>query len=676
MLFHLKKILLCVIAVFAGGLLPLAAGETNAPVKIILVGDSTVTDKVGWGLGFKQLLTGRAECSNTAAGGRSSRSFIAEGKWQAALALKGDYYLIQFGHNDEPGKGPARETQPETTYREFMARYVDEARAIGAKPVLVTSLVRRQWNASGDGKITSSLEPYVAAVKRLAAEKHVPLLDLHTDSKALCEQLGQERCNLLSPLVSNKVDNTHLNAKGSLVFARLVVTELVQAVPELAPCFRTETVANAEAGWAAVPGILARIVPPKFPARDFDIAKFGAVGDGKMDSSQAISKAIDACVNAGGGRVVVPAGVFLTGPIHLSSNVELHLAAANTTLKFITEPKAYLPAVFTRFEGIECYNYSPLIYAFNQSNVAVTGAGTLDGQADETTWLKWKGGKGTGEGTQKTARAWLDKMNNDGVPVDQRRFGEGDFLRPPFVEFNRCRNVLIEGVKIRRSPMWELHPLLCTNVIVRSVDISSHGANNDGCDPESCCDVLIEKCIFDTGDDCIAIKSGRNADGRRVGVPSQNIIIRDCTMRDGHGGTTIGSEISGGCRNVFVENCEMDSPELTCALRLKSNAMRGGVLENIFMRNVKVGLVKDSVLQIDFLYEEGANGEQKPVAKNVVMENIRVAQTPRVLNVKGFPAASITGVRIYNSSFKQIKKPDLVQDADVKLVGCTLEKAK
>ncbi|MEY4917917.1 MAG: hypothetical protein RL616_1830 [Verrucomicrobiota bacterium] len=428
--------------------------------------------------------------------------------------------------------------------------------------------------------------------------------------------------------------------------------------------------------WKQVPEILARIVPPKFPARDFDITKFGAVGDGKKDCTTDIARAIAAAAQKGGGRVVIPAGEFLTGPIHLQSNVELHLAATNSVLKFSTDPKKYLPVVATRFEGMECYNYSPLIYAYGQHNVAITGLGTLDGQADESNWLAWKGGKTAGAGTQKAARARLDKMNNDGVPVSQRVFGEGDFLRPPFVEFNLCRNVLIEGVKVRRSPMWELHPLLCTNVTVRGVDINSHGANNDGCDPESCTDVLIEKCIFDTGDDCIAIKSGRNVDGRRVGVPSQNIIIRDCVMRDGHGGTTIGSEISGSVSNVFVENCEMDSPELTCALRLKSNAMRGGVLQNIFMRNINVGLVKDSVLQIDFLYEEGAKGEQKPVARNVVMENIKVAQTPRVLNVRGFPAASISDVRIYNSSFKQVKKPDQIIEADVKLVDCVLEPAK
>jgi polygalacturonase len=435
------------------------------------------------------------------------------------------------------------------------------------------------------------------------------------------------------------------------------------------------TLQAGQVDWSTMPEILARIVPPKFPAREFDITKFGAVGDGKMDCTTAIAKAVDACAEAGGGQVVVPVGNFLTGPIHLKSNVELHLAATNSVLKFSTDPKKYLPPVLTRFEGMECFNYSPLIYAFEQQNIAVTGLGTLDGQAEESNWLAWKGQKNKESGTQKTARKKLDDMNNSGVPVSKRVFGEGDFLRPNFVQFNRCRNILIEGVKIRRSPMWELHPLLCTNVTVRGVDIVSHGANNDGCDPESCTDVLIEKCLFDTGDDCIAIKSGRNLDGRRVGVPSQNIIIRDCTMREGHGGTTIGSEISGGCRNVFVENCEMSSPELTCALRLKSNAMRGGVLENIFMRNVKIGVVKDSVLQIDFLYEEGAKGDQKPVAQNVKMENITCDETPRVINARGFPAATIKDVSIHNSTFKQIKKPDQIIEADVKLVDCKLEKS-
>jgi unsaturated rhamnogalacturonyl hydrolase len=269
------------------------------------------------------------------------------------------------------------------------------------------------------------------------------------------------------------------------------------------------------------------------------------------------------------------------------------------------------------------------------------------------------------------------KLVEDNVPAGQRRFGEGDFLRPSFIQPNRCRNVLIEGVRLRRSPMWELHPMLCTNVTVRGVDIVSHGPNNDGCDPECSRDVLIENCLFDTGDDCIAIKSGRNNDGRRVGVSCENLVIRGCTMKDGHGGVTIGSEISGGCRNVFVENCNMDSPNLDRVLRFKSNAVRGGVVENVFMRNISVGRVADAVLQIDFVYEEGANGPHKPVVRNVVMENVNVKQTPRVLNIVGIPNGEIGGVRIHNSTFLQVAKPDVIQDAgEVKLVDCIVETKK
>jgi unsaturated rhamnogalacturonyl hydrolase len=264
-------------------------------------------------------------------------------------------------------------------------------------------------------------------------------------------------------------------------------------------------------------------------------------------------------------------------------------------------------------------------------------------------------------------------MVDQNVPVQERRFGEGAFLRPSFLEFNRCHNVLIQGVSIRRSPMWELHPLLCTNVTVRGVNIESHGPNNDGCDPESCRDVLIEDCVFDTGDDCIAIKSGRNNDGRRLGLASENIVVRYCTMKDGHGGVVIGSEISGGCRNVFAEDCVMDSPNLERVLRLKSNAVRGGVIENIFVRNIKVGQVKDAVLQVDFVYEEGPNGPYKPVARNIIMENLTVDKTPRVLNVVGFPGADIEGVRIYNSTFKDVQKTNVVTEADVKLVNCHID---
>src|SRR5580704_5691103 len=220
-----------------------AQGQANAPekkIRIVLVGDSTVNDEGGWGYGFKQFLTGDVECTNTAANGRSSKSFIAEGRWQKALDLKGDYYLIQFGHNDEPGKGPERETDPATTYPQNLARYVDDVRAIGGKPVLVTSLTRRNFDESGDGKLAPNLMPYVEAMKHVAAEKNVPLLDLHADSVALCEKIGPDETAKFNPIKDGKPDTTHLNASARVVFARLVVEELRKELPELAPHLLTE----------------------------------------------------------------------------------------------------------------------------------------------------------------------------------------------------------------------------------------------------------------------------------------------------------------------------------------------------------------------------------------------------------------------------------------------------
>ncbi len=427
--------------------------------------------------------------------------------------------------------------------------------------------------------------------------------------------------------------------------------------------------------WAQVPEILSRIKPPVIPAHEFPITDFGAAAD--KDASEAIAQAIEAASNAGGGRVSVPAGEYLTGPIHLKSKIELHLEGG-ATLKFKTDPKAYLPAVRTWFEGMECFNYSPLIDAYEAEDIAITGEGVLDGQAANNNWWLWVGKKDDGwkadTPNQKSARQRLAKMTEDGTPVEDRRFGEGDCLRPAFIQPFKCRNVLIEGVRVLRSPMWELHPVLCTNVTVRGVRISTHGPNNDGCDPEACKDVLIEGCVFDTGDDCIAIKSGRNNDGRRIGVPTENVIVRNCTMKDGHGGVTIGSEISGGCRNVFVEDCVMDSPNLERAIRFKSNAVRGGVVENVFVRNLQVGTVKDAALQIDFVYEEGAKGPHKPILRNLVIENMTVGNAKRVLDVQGFRGSEISGVRILNSSFKGIAKADSIVEADVKLENCVVER--
>ena len=421
--------------------------------------------------------------------------------------------------------------------------------------------------------------------------------------------------------------------------------------------------------------ILARIKPPHFPEHEFPISDFGAKPD--ADCTEALAKAIAGCHAAGGGRVVVPAGVWFTGAVHLLSHVDLHLAEG-ATLRFSPDPNKYLPVVpHTRFEGIECMNYSPLIYAFEQEDVAVTGQGTLDGSANAETWWAWNSKSKDKPPRSAVDRLQLVQQGTDGVAVSNRIYGDGHFLRPNFVQFYRCKNVLIEGVTIINSPMWEIHPVLSSNVTVRHVTIHSLGTNNDGCDPESCRDVLIEGCVFETGDDCIAIKSGRNNDGRRVGVPCENIVVRNCTMKDGHGGVTIGSEVSGGIRNVFVSDCIMDSPNLERAFRFKSNAVRGGTIENIQFRNIKIGRVARAVLSIEFDYEEGANGPYPPVLRGVRIENVTSDSSASVAVITSFPRAVIEDVRMKDCVFRGVERADVLTHAgSLTLENVTIEPAK
>ena len=413
---------------------------------------------------------------------------------------------------------------------------------------------------------------------------------------------------------------------------------------------------RAEAGWEQVDEILGRIKAPRFPNRDFSIIDYGAFADNERDCTEAFRRAISAAHEAGGGRVVVPPGSFLTGPIHLKSNVNLFVSDG-AIINFSLDPNKYMPAVYTRFEGIECMNYSPLIYAYEQENIALTGQGILDGRASDENWWRWKG---TQAGDVKT----LETQGEKGVPVEQRLFGAGKQLRPNMIQPYKCRNVLIEGVTIRNSPMWHIHPVLSTNVIVRNVKVIGHGPNNDGCNPESCSDVLIEGCYFDTGDDCIAIKSGRNNDGRRVNAPSENIVIRDCQMRDGHGGVVIGSETSGGVRNVFAENCTMDSPNLDRALRIKTNSVRGGTVENVYLRNITVGQVSEAVLKVNFLYGEGDAGDFTPTVRNINMENVASKKSKYALSITAYERSPATGIHLTNCTFDNVDKPNVLVAAE------------
>jgi polygalacturonase len=427
---------------------------------------------------------------------------------------------------------------------------------------------------------------------------------------------------------------------------------LAAAMGSWAPAARTE-VAAAPDPWARLPGVLARIVPPRFPPRECPVAGHGCRPDGTSDCTEAIRIAIDDCHRLGGGRVVIPSGEVLTGPVRLRSHVDLHVPAG-ATLRFTTDPARY-PTVPTRWEGVELMNYSPLVYAYEEEDVAITGAGTLDGQADADHWWPWKDGS-RGQPSQKADRDLLFRQGEEGVPVERRVFGAGHFLRPAFIEPYRSRNVLVEGVTVRNAPFWVIHPVLSTSVTVRGVTIVSHGPNNDGCDPESSTDVLIEDTLFDTGDDCIAIKSGRNADGRRLATPSRNVVVRGCRMRAGHGGVTIGSEVSGGVSGVWAESCKMSSPELDRALRIKTNAMRGGIVEDVFLRDIEVGEVRRAAIEIDMLYEEGDKGAFPPIVRNVRVERMTVARAPYALWVDALERSPVRGLAVLDSRFSGLSQ--------------------
>ena len=421
---------------------------------------------------------------------------------------------------------------------------------------------------------------------------------------------------------------------------------------------------------------------PQFAQKDYVITKYGAkVTNNAAKNQKAIQKAIDKCSAKGGGRVIVPRGQrFLTAAIQLKNGVNL-VVEDGAVLEFAFEPELY-PIVPTRWEGLDCWNLSPLIYAYQAKDIAVTGKGTIDGGGSRETWWPWVSAKKFGykEGMpvhqwKETSRPQLLRQAEDGVDMDQRRYGPQDGLRPQMINFNQCEGILIEDVTLLRSPFWVIHPLLSTDITVRGVHIINEGPNGDGCDPESCDRVLIENCFFNTGDDCIAIKSGRNNDGREggqgryAGRPSKNIIIRNCKMENGHGGVVIGSEISGGCQNVYAHDCEMDSPSLDRVLRIKTNSCRGGVIENINMRNITVGQCGEAVLKINTDYEprEVCCRGFYPTVRNVTMENVICQKSKYGVMIVGYDdeklANTITDITIRNCQFNG------VQDKPINQIG-------
>lgn len=399
-----------------------------------------------------------------------------------------------------------------------------------------------------------------------------------------------------------------------------------------------------------------QIKAPVFKKKDFFITTFGAKGDGITKNTMAFKKAIEACNAAGGGRVVVPKGKFLTGAIYLKSNVNLYLQDG-AVIVFSQDTKDY-PLVLSRWEGMDCMNYSAQIYAYKETNIAITGTGTIDGNADNEHWWPWKGraehGWKKGEPNQTKARDSLHELMHNKVDARKRVFGDGYYLRPYMLQTYQCKNILIQGVKLINSPMWFLGPVMCENLIVEKVHIASHGPNTDGCDPDACKNVLIKDCFFDTGDDCIAIKSGRDEDGRAFGKAAENHIIEGCEMQDGHGGVVIGSEIAGGAKNIYAINCKMNSPELDRVLRIKTSSSRGGIIENIFMKNIKVGTYKDAAIHVNMFYEKPGNFI--PTVRNIWVEDLVVEKGGDYgIFINAYKQSPVQNLTLVNCNIKGVK---------------------
>ena len=413
---------------------------------------------------------------------------------------------------------------------------------------------------------------------------------------------------------------------------------------------------------------------PKIAERQFLITSFGAKTTATAAQNQkAINKVISLVSKKGGGKVIIPKGTWNTGAIELKSHVNLVLEEG-ATLHFAFEPKLY-PLVRTSWEGLACWNYSPCIYAYKATDIAITGKGTIDGGGNNDTFWQWNGNPRFGykEGVTKESqklgsRSKLLKMAEDGVPFDERKFGMGYGLRPQLVNMVHCERILVKDVKMINSPFWVIHPLLSKNITVDGVYVWNEGPNGDGCDPEACENVLIQNCVFHTGDDCIAIKSGRNNDGRLWNQPSKNIIIRNCKMEDGHGGVVIGSEISGGCENVYAENCVMDSPHLERILRIKTNNCRGGQVQNINMRNVVVGQCKEAVVKINLDYErkEICYRGFEPIVNNVNVENVTCQKSDYGVLIIGRDSLE----NVYDINIKNCKFDGVVKEP-VKITGKT-----
>lgn len=690
---------------------------TTPRQRIFLIGDSTLAPKkeidrpeTGWGEAFGKLFTSAVTIENHAVNGRSTRSFRTLGHWKkVAEALQpGDIVFIQFGHNDAKESDTSRYAPAQTDYRQNLNRYIDEIQAKKAQAILVTPVMRRNFDA--DGRMLDTHADYPTVVKEIASARNIPLVDLHHKSQEWLRKEGPESSKGLFLHYSGGIfpkfpqgieDNTHFSPYGAEVMAKLVAEELVRIVHPLRQFLATSPYPRHKIYQ------LPTVQAPVFRRDTFSITRYGAVGTGRQLVTKSIQQAIDEAHRAGGGVVYIPAGLWLTGPITLKSHVNLH-TAAGALIQFTPDRTAY-PIVETTWEGQTAFRCQAPISAVGQVNIAVTGHGIFDGAGDvwkpvkkskltNTQWTNYlkKGGKLSQKGDtwypsessrlgHEEANGWAGKI--DGVKTKQDQEIIRDFLRPNMVSLTQCQGILLEDVTFQNSPAWTLHPLLSQHITLRRVKVKNpwYGQNNDALDLESCQYGIIEGCHFDTGDDAITLKSGRDAQGRARGVPTAYMIFRDNVVFHGHGGFVIGSEMSGGVHDVFITNCQFLGTDI--GLRFKTTRGRGGEVANVFVSDIVMNQIPGEALLFDMyyaakdpiplegeIYREPARelqpvDETTPVFKDFYFERIYAFGAETAIRMTGIPEMPVQNIQLTDASFEAKKGIQLTE-----VSGVTLER--
>ncbi len=700
------------IAFYLSLVLLMAFGLPERKVTIFMIGDSTMADKPlndnperGWGQLFPQYFTNDVQIKNHAVNGRSTKSFIKEGRWDSVMKYlqKDDYVFIQFGHNDEKIEDSNRYAAPNGLYRENLTRFVKDARAKGANPILVTPVMRRKFDDKG--KFVDTHGEYPDAVRNVAKELNVPLIDLHRSSQALIEQHGVEGSRKLFLWIDpkhfkaapdGKKDDTHFSEYGASSMAALVCAEMQQKNLPLAKYLKVS--AHPEKMAYELP----KIYQPNFKRDTFNIVDYGAVNDGITLNTNAINKTIDACAKAGGGTVLIPQGLWSTGPIVLQSNVELH--AARGALISFTADRSQYPLVSALYEGVEAARCQSPISATNAENIAITGDGVFDGSGnvwrplkkDKVNETEWKKLVASGGVLNESKNYWYPSAGalKGSLTSDIGKLSSGrslkdleeirDFLRPNMLRLTNCKNILLTGITFENSPAWTMHLALSQHITIRNVTVRnpSWGQNTDALDLESCANILLEGCSFDTGDDGICIKSGRDEEGRKRGVPTENMIAQNCTVYHAHGGFVIGSEMSGGARNLFVSNCTFIGTDI--GLRFKTVRGRGGIVEKIYASNIVMKDIAAEAVLFDMYYmakdpvvlagekrempkiELLPVNEGTPVFREFYIDDIFCNGAEKGVFIRGIPEMNISNITMNNMVLQTRKGAEITEAKDIR----------